>query len=313
MPSYYVPLNHLSEDQAPFSVYDSPLSEFSVLGFDYGYSLAQPNMLVMWEAQFGDFCNGGQVIIDNFIVAGETKWNRASGLVMLLPHGYEGQGPEHSSGHMARFLQLCAEDNIQVCNATLPAQYFHLLRRQLLRNFRKPLIVMTPKSLLRHPAAVSTLGELTTGTFREVLPDPEASKKPGRILLCSGKVYYDLRARQEKEKRDDVAIIRMEQLYPFPEEQLQSVLSRYGNPEELVWVQEEPRNRGGWTFMREQVSRSLPNVRLRYVGRPAAASPATGSHKRHQREQNAIVENAFSAELVDGYRLEQEQVTSVAT
>lgn len=313
MPSYYVPLNHLSEEQAPFSVYDSPLSEFSVLGFEYGYSLAQPNMLVMWEAQFGDFCNGGQVIIDNFIVAGETKWNRASGLVMLLPHGYEGQGPEHSSGHMARFLQLCAEENIQVCNATLPGQYFHLLRRQLLRNFRKPLVIMTPKSLLRHPAAVSKLSDLTSGTFQEVLPDPHASERPKRVLLCSGKVYYDLRAAQEKNERGDVAVIRMEQLYPFPEAQLQAVLSTYGAPNELVWVQEEPRNRGGWTFMREQLARCLPDVRLRYVGRPAAASPATGSHKRHQHEQQAIVENAFSSELVDGYRLEQEHVTSVAT
>ena len=306
-PIPYTPLNHLSSNQAEFTVHDSPLSEFSVLGFEFGFSITQPNMLVIWEAQFGDFCNGAQVIIDQFIAASETKWDRSSGLVMLLPHGYEGQGPEHSSGFLERFLQLCAQDNIQVCNVSTPAQYFHLLRRQMKRNFRKPLIIMTPKSLLRRSEAVSTIAEFTVGHFREVLteranplesPDPnsaEAETDAGTetVLLCAGKIYYDLLVARKKLENKGYPILRIEQFHPYPQNQIETALQRYPGIKQIRWVQEETRNRGGWMFMRENLSRHI-DIPLRYIGRPPKASPASGSFARHMMEQEQITEEAFS-------------------
>ena len=245
----FIPLNHLKEGQAEFCVYDSLLSEAAVLGFDYGYSLDEPHMLIMWEAQFGDFANGAQVIIDQFIASAESKWGRASGLVLLLPHGYEGQGPEHSSARLERFLQLCAEENIQVAVPSTPAQYFHLLRRQVRRGFRKPLIVMTPKSLLRHKQAVSPVDQLTMGHFEDVLDDPAAPDRARRVLLCSGKIYYDLASRRAEVGGRDVAIIRLEQLYPWPAALLRTVVAKYQSAREWVWVQEESQNMGAWTFV----------------------------------------------------------------
>jgi 2-oxoglutarate dehydrogenase E1 component len=296
----YVPLNHIAPEQATFQVYDSPLSEFAVLGFEFGYSMDDPETLVIWEAQFGDFANGAQVIIDQFVSSSYSKWQRASGLVMLLPHGYEGQGPEHSSARLERFLQLCAEDNIQVCNATTPAQYFHLLRRQMLRRFRKPLVVMTPKSLLRHPLCRSSLTEFTEGEFREVLDDPRAEPgKVHRVILCSGKLYYDFffdvterdPIRANRLVPPEIAIVRVEQLYPFPEEQLRSIQRRYADASEWIWAQEEPQNMGAWSFIEPRL-RSL-GLTVEYVGRDASASPATGSYKIHVREQREIVEAAL--------------------
>ena len=266
-----------------------------MLGFDYGYSLDEPHMLIMWEAQFGDFANGAQVIIDQFIAPSESKWGRGSGLVMLLPHGYEGQGPEHSSARLERFLQLCAEDNIQVAVPTTPAQFFHLLRRQVRREFRKPLIVMTPKSLLRHKQAVSPVDHLTVGHFRDVLDDPAAPDRVRRVLLCSGKVYYDLIARRgEVGSQREVAVVRIEQLYPWPAAELKSVLDRYPSAREWVWVQEESQNMGAWTFVAPRL-RDLLGVEIPYVGRDASASPATGSKAIHDREQAEIVEAAVGA------------------
>jgi len=297
---HYVPLSHLREGQAAFSVYNSPLSEFAVMGFEFGYSLDDPKTLVIWEAQFGDFANGAQVIIDQFLTSSEAKWQRMNGLVLFLPHGYEGQGPEHSSARLERFLQLCAEDNIQVANCTTPAQLFHLLRRQMKRNFRKPLVVMTPKSLLRHRLAVSSVADLAEGSFHEIL---DASAAPPvidprhvtRLLLCSGKVYYELLTERERRQRNDVAIVRVEQLYPFPEEALAQVLARYGQAADMVWVQEEPRNMGAWSFIYEYLPPLLhPNQALRYVGRDAQASPATGSQKLHQQEQAVLLDQALA-------------------
>ncbi len=292
----FSPLNHLGSDAAAFQCYDSVLSEAAVLGFEFGYGLDAPETLVLWEAQFGDFANGAQVIIDQFICSSESKWQRDSGVVMLLPHGYEGQGPEHSSARLERFLQSCADDNMQVVNASTPAQYFHLLRRQMKRNFRKPLVVMTPKSLLRLKAAVSPLGELISGCFREVLDDAHADpKRVQRVLLCSGKVYYDLVERRKAyEKATNVAILRVEQFYPFPEELLKQTLRRYTNASEVIWVQEESQNMGGWTFMdRRLQDLGYPAV---YVGRDASASPATGSLQVHKREQRELVEAAIAGE-----------------
>jgi 2-oxoglutarate dehydrogenase E1 component len=252
----------------------------------------------MWEAQFGDFANGAQVIIDQFIASAESKWGRGSGLVMLLPHGYEGQGPEHSSARLERFLQLCAEDNIQVAVPTTPAQYFHLLRRQVRRAFRKPLIVMTPKSLLRHKLAVSPVDHLTVGHFHDVLDDPAAPERVRRVLLCSGKVYYDLVAkRTEVGKERDIAIVRVEQLYPWPGEQLKSVLDRYKSAREWVWVQEESQNMGAWTFVANRLH-ELMGQSFQYIGRDASASPATGSKLVHDREQAEIVEAAIGGAAV---------------
>jgi 2-oxoglutarate dehydrogenase E1 component len=291
----YFPLSALSPDQAPFHVYDSLLSEAAVLGFEFGYSLDSPQSLVLWEAQFGDFANGAQVIIDQFIVCSQSKWQRDSGLVMLLPHGYEGQGPEHSSGRLERFLQLSAEDNIQVCNLTTPAQYFHVLRRQMKRNFRRPLVLMTPKSLLRHKAAVSPVDEFTAGFFKEVLDDPAVDPgKVRRVLMCSGKVYYDLLERRAAAEREDIAIVRVEQFYPFPLDPIRQALGRYHEAEEFVWVQEESMNMGGWTFMEPRL-RAL-GWTAKYIGRDASASPATGSRKVHLREQKELVDAAIIGE-----------------
>jgi 2-oxoglutarate dehydrogenase E1 component len=271
-----------------------------VLGFEYGYSLADPSTLTIWEAQFGDFVNGAQVIIDQFIVSAHVKWQRMSGLVMLLPHGYEGQGPEHSSARLERFLQLCAEDNLQCVNPTTPAQYFHVLRRQMLRNFRSPLVVLTPKSLLRMPRATSDVNGLSQDRFHPVIDDALAAGHEGavrRLLLCSGKVYYDLLERQEQLLGDgptSVALVRLEQLYPWPEESLGAVISRYPQAEEVVWVQEEPANMGGWTFVRERIQGALrPGSRLAYAGRPESASTATGSLRRHRQQQRDLVDAAF--------------------
>ena len=295
VPRTYTPLQHVGEQQGTFSVYDSPLSEFSVLGFDYGYSLAQPNILVMWEAQFGDFVNGAQVVIDQFIAAGETKWFRSSGLVMLLPHGYEGQGPEHSSAHLERFLTLCAENNLQVVNPTTPAQYFHMLRRQMKQPFRKPLIVMTPKSLLRHKRCVSEMSELARGHFRTVIEDSADPKKVTRIVFCSGKVYYDLLERREQQGAESVALVRLEQIYPFPWDLLRQAIGRYGDKTQVIWAQEESQNRGAFGFVRGRLDEILApsGRRVRYVGRPASASPAAGSHKEHQEELEGLLSEAI--------------------
>jgi 2-oxoglutarate dehydrogenase E1 component len=289
----YTPLNYIRPGkQGEFAVYDSMLSEFAVLGFEFGYSLDDPQTLALWEAQFGDFANGGQVIIDQFLVCSESKWQRASGLVLLLPHGYEGQGPEHSSARVERFLQLAAEDNIQVCNLTTPAQYFHVLRRQMKRDFRKPLVVMTPKSLLRHREAVSPVSEFAEGQFREILDDAAAEPdRVRRVLVCSGKVYYDLQQGRADAGTRDVAIVRVEQLYPLHEEQLRQALGRYQRAKELVWVQEEPQNMGAWSFMDGRL-RGL-GYQPQFVGRDASASPATGSHHVHEHEQKELIEVAL--------------------
>ncbi|HEY8369313.1 MAG TPA: 2-oxoglutarate dehydrogenase E1 component [Thermodesulfobacteriota bacterium] len=292
----YVPLEHLGAAQAPVELWNSPLSEAGVLGFEYGYSLDTPDGLVIWEAQFGDFCNVAQPIIDQFIVSAESKWRRLSGLVMLLPHGFEGMGPEHSSARLERFLALCAEDNIQVCQPTTPAQYFHLLRRQVLRRWRKPLIVMTPKSLLRHPKATSTLDELAEGRFERVLPDRLAtrSRPVSRILLCSGKVYYDLEQRREEQKRDDVAIIRIEQFYPWQEEALRAALAPYPEKTPAFWVQEEPENMGAWRHLRARFGSLLLGVYpFAGITRRESASPATGSANAHKLEQKELLDKAF--------------------
>lgn len=290
----YCPLSNLAEDQAPFDAFDSLLSEAAVLGFEYGYSLDDPNTLVLWEAQFGDFVNGAQVIIDQFIASGESKWSRASGVVLLLPHGYEGAGPEHSSARLERFLQLCAENNMQVCNFTTPANFFHALRRQVKRSFRKPLVIMTPKSLLRHPQAVSPLEEFTQGRFHEVIDDTlEAVDRVRRVIMCSGKVYYELLAKREDLGTDEVAILRVEQLYPWPEEQLAAILARYRRAVEWKWVQEESQNMGAWTFVEPRLrAMGFP---IDYIGRDASASPATGSKHVHDLEQADLVDNAFTA------------------
>lgn len=295
----YIPLRHLSDDQARFCAYNSLLSEAAVLGFDYGYSLMTPEMLIMWEAQFGDFANGAQVIIDQFISSAESKWGQTSGIVMLLPHGYEGQGPEHSSARLERFLQLCAEGNLQVCNLTTPAQYFHALRRQVRREVRKPLVLMTPKSLLRHPKAVSGLAQMDNGTgFREVLDDDQlvaGTDRVTRLVFCTGKVYYDLlEYRNERELRN-VAIIRIEQLYPFHWELLKEIVSRYPRAnKKWVWCQEEPLNMGAWGYVWPRLQALAGHNRVRYAGRQRAASPAAGSKAVHLREQRRLVENAFS-------------------
>jgi len=307
---HYRPLNHISDDQARFEVINSILSEFAVLGFEYGYSLAEPNALVLWEAQFGDFVNGAQVVIDQFISSGERKWLRMSGLVMLLPHGYEGQGPEHSSARLERFLQICAEDNMQVANCTTPANYFHILRRQLHRKFRKPLILMTPKSLLRHKRVISRIEEFGPGsTFHRVLWDDGdrgdngakklvSDDKIKRVILCSGKVYFDLLEEREKRGIDDIYLMRVEQLYPFPARALITELGRFKNAE-LLWCQEEPKNMGAWSFVEPNIEWVLNHIdakykRPRYVGRPASAATATGLMSKHIAELNAFVDEALT-------------------
>ena len=295
----YVPLMHLSEQQAPFRIYDSLLSEEAVLAFEYGYATTSPTGLVVWEAQFGDFANGAQVVIDQFISSGENKWSRLCGLTMLLPHGYEGQGPEHSSARLERFLQLCAEDNIQVCIPSTPAQVFHMLRRQAIRPLRKPLIVMTPKSLLRHKEAVSQLDELSSGGFQTVIDETDAidPQSVKRVVMCSGKVFYDLRAARRERDIKDIAIIRIEQMYPFPRLDLQAVLAGYPNLEDAVWVQEEPKNQGSWYAMQSRLSTVVQqdkvDVYLRYVGREPSASAAAGYSALHLREQEAFIDEAL--------------------
>ena len=287
----YTPLSNLSTTQAPFHIYNSLLSEYAVLGFEYGYAMAAPHTLTVWEAQFGDFNNGAQIIIDQYISSAEDKWNRMNGIVMLLPHGYEGQGAEHSSARLERFLNLCAEENIQVVNCTTPASYFHALRRQLQRPFRKPLIVFTPKSLLRHPRVISTLEDLSGGKFEEVIDDNKVTvKSVSRVVLCSGKVYYDLLEQQEKEKADDVALVRLEQFYPLPYKQLEALRKKYTHATEWVWVQEEPENMGAWGYLLRTASRILP---LQLISRTESASPATGSYKAHEREQRKLVHRVF--------------------
>ena len=315
----YVPLNHIREcgvpgtdkeagtvngegkiRQAKFCIYDSPLSEYAVLGFEYGFSLASPQTLTIWEAQFGDFVNGAQVIIDQFIASAEAKWQRWSGLVMLLPHGYEGQGPEHSSARLERFLKLCGQDNMQVCYPTTPGQYFHMLRRQVLRNFRKPLVVMSPKSLLRYAECKSLGGELTDGSFQEIIDDPRLAsdaqkKKVTRIILCSGKVFYDLDTRRQEIDREDVALVRVEQLYPLHKQLMQEIVGRYPKTAEVVWVQEEPKNMGAWGHMALAVKEAF-GWDLPYIGRAVAASPATGSAKKHKEQLEKLLHESVGSE-----------------
>jgi 2-oxoglutarate dehydrogenase E1 component len=293
----YIPLSHLSSNQAQINIVDSVLSEEAVLAFEYGYSTAEPNFLVLWEAQFGDFANGAQVVIDQFISSGEQKWQRLCGLVMLLPHGYEGQGPEHSSARLERYLQLCAQDNMQVCVPSTPAQIFHLLRRQMIRTCRKPLIVMTPKSLLRNPLAVSAMSELTDGEFQLVIPDVEKLdvKKVDRLVITSGKIYYELLQHRKDAKLNNVAIVRLEQLYPFPEEMMRKVISTYAKVKDVVWCQEEPQNQGAWSTLSTLISGVLGSEqKLRYVGRKSSASPAVGYHAVHEKEQEEIVVKALT-------------------
>jgi 2-oxoglutarate dehydrogenase E1 component len=299
----WTPLSELRSDRNPkaeFDVYDSSLSEQGVLGFEYGYSVEASDALVMWEAQFGDFANGAQVVIDQYIAASEDKWNQKSRLTLLLPHGYEGQGPEHSSARLERYLQLCAENDLQVCYPTTPAQYFHLLRRQVRQEMRRPLIVMTPKSLLRLPAATSALEEMTSGGFLPVIDDAEITDRSlvERIVLCSGKLYYDLNLGRKKSEDHRVSIIRLEQFYPFPEKRLREIFTSLPNAKQLVWAQEEPKNMGGWTFVEPRLMNMLPGCeRPYYVGRAASASPATGSYTIHELEQRRIVQQALVEDM----------------
>ncbi len=286
----YTPLEHVAGDQAKFEVFNSPLSEYGVLGFDYGYALASPDSLTIWEAQFGDFNNGAQVITDQYLSSAEDKWKVMNGLVMLLPHGYEGQGPEHSSARLERFLAISGHYNIQIANCTTPANFFHLLRRQLHRSFRKPLVIFTPKSLLRHPDCVSPLKDFTSGAFKEVIDDEKAN--PGnvkRVVFCSGKLYYDIRAEQEKLQKDDMALIRIEQLYPLPVKQLRNIIEKYSGVERWEWIQEEPANMGAWRY----VFHNFLQVPLQLTSRPASGSPATGSSRLHKIQQRLIVEKAL--------------------
>ena len=291
----YIPLKYLHKEQGNAQIYDSLLSEAGVLGFEYGYSTTMPNTLVIWEAQFGDFANGAQVLIDQFISSGETKWGRMCGLVMLLPHGFEGQGPEHSSARLERYLQLCAEQNIQVCNPTTPAQIFHLLRRQMRRNYRKPLIIMSPKSLLRHKLAISTLDELTNGQFHPILGEREIDdEKVTRLVFCAGKVYYDLLETRRDANLKHVAIARIEQLYPFPETAFKAEVARYPNLKEFVWCQEEPKNQGAWYNSNHHFSDDLPaHIPVIYAGREASAAPAVGNFRVHLEQQKAVVHKAL--------------------
>ena len=295
----YIPLSKIARDHnSRFDIYDSLLSEEAVLGFEYGYSATWPTGLTIWEAQFGDFVNGAQVVIDQFIVSAQHKWERLSGLVMLLPHGYEGQGPEHSSARIERFLQLCASENIQVCVPSSPSQIFHLLRRQAIRKMRTPLIVISPKSLLRNPNATSSINELTDGSFQCVI-DSDTKKKSNvkKIILCSGKVFYDLQNKKIQDKKEHIAIVRIEQLYPFPYDDLEECLKKYKNVEEIVWCQEEPANQGAWFSHRHRLQRVLDRLdsgkEISMVSRPPAAAPAVGMMKLHLEQQNNLIEEAL--------------------
>ena len=286
----YVPLNHISDKQAAFTAYNSLLSEYGVLGFDYGYAMAMPNALTIWEAQFGDFSNGAQIVIDQFISCAEDKWRRMNGIVLLLPHGYEGQGAEHSSARMERYLQLCAEENMIMANCTTPANFFHILRRQLKWKFRKPLVVFTPKSLLRHPKCVSKVDELVSEKFQEVIDDTIDKKGVKVLAFCSGKLYYELVEKREELKRKDIAFVRIEQLYPLPDKQIEAIITKYSNAKKHLWVQEEPENMGAWTHM----LRLFKHVPLELVSRRANASAATGSYQRHNARQQRVIDTVFS-------------------
>jgi 2-oxoglutarate dehydrogenase E1 component len=296
----FIPLSEIAlNNETRFDIYDSLLSEEAVLGFEYGYSATWPSGLTIWEAQFGDFANGAQVVIDQFIVSAQHKWERLSGLVMLLPHGYEGQGPEHSSARIERFLQLCASENIQVCVPSSPKQIFHLLRRQAIRKMRTPLIVISPKSLLRNPNAVSSINDLTDGNFACVIDDQvKDQSKVKKAIMCSGKVFYDLIQKRNEDKRDDIAIIRIEQLYPFPYDDLEEILTKYQNIEEFIWCQEEPLNQGAWFSHRHRIQRVLDRLgegkEVNLVSRPAAAAPAVGLMKLHLQQQKELINEAIS-------------------
>jgi 2-oxoglutarate dehydrogenase E1 component len=314
----YVPLNAIAPAGTRFEVHDSLLSEAAVMGFEFGYAVAEHRALVMWEAQFGDFWNGAQVIVDQFLVASEQKWGQPTGLTLLLPHGHEGQGPEHSSARMERFLTLCAEDNMRVCYPSTPASYFHLLRRQGRDPVEKPLVVMTPKSLLRHPRCQSPLAALAEGRFEEVIDDGGVDPaRVRRVVLCTGKLYYDLLKAREDHKANGVALVRLEQLYPFPIDALASVLGRYPDTAELVWAQEEPRNMGAWRFVREEFLdriSGIANGRVpRYIGREASASPAPGSLKAHNEEQEAIVEASLAVPASADTRVETRQAAPLTS
>jgi 2-oxoglutarate dehydrogenase E1 component len=293
----YIPLQNVADNQAPFTVIDSILSEEAVLGFEYGYSAAEPNTLTIWEAQFGDFANGAQVVIDQFIASGEVKWGRVNGLTLMLPHGYEGQGPEHSSARLERFMQLAADNNMQIVQPTSASQIFHLLRRQMVRQFRKPLIIFTPKSLLRAKDATSPLVEFTKGEFRTVIGPQRAEvegEKVRRVICCSGKVAYDLIKKRDEKKAWDVAIIRVEQLYPFPHKAFAAEMKRFPNATEVVWCQDEPQNQGAWFFVQHYVHENMSEgQKLGYAGRPASASPAVGYSHLHQEQQKALLDQAF--------------------
>lgn len=285
----YIPLENVSDKQAKFEVYNSLLSEYGVLGFEYGYSLVSPDSLTVWEAQFGDFNNGGQIIIDQFLSSAEEKWNVMNDLVMYLPHGYEGQGPEHSSARLERFLILAAENNMQIVNLTTPANFFHVLRRQLYRKFRKPLIVFTPKSLLRHPKCKSELKEFTEARFQEVIDDRIDNENVNKLVFCSGKIYYELIEEREKINNKSIAFVRIEQLYPFPEKQVFEIIEKYSGAKTVLWVQEEPVNMGAWPFIRN----ILKEKSIKVIGRPPSGSPATGSIKFHALRQRKIIDKTF--------------------
>jgi 2-oxoglutarate dehydrogenase E1 component len=290
----FVPLHNV-KDAASFRIIDSLLSEEAVLGFEYGYATTHPKTLVIWEAQFGDFANGAQVIIDQFISSGETKWGRLCGLTLLLPHGFEGQGPEHSSARLERFLQLCAENNMQVCVPSNPAQMFHMLRRQMVGNYRKPLVVMTPKSLLRNKSSVSSLKELTDGSFQQIIVDQAnlEANEVQRLVLCSGKIYFELNEYRVKKQIKNIAIVRIEQLYPFPVKQYNETIKTYPNLKEVVWCQEEPQNQGAWYQIRHRLQHAITDQKLTYSGRPSAAAPAVGVLKIHNKQQKMIINNTL--------------------
>jgi len=315
----YIPLQHIAERQPSFQITDSVLSEEAVLGFEYGYSTTDPSALVIWEGQFGDFVNGAQVIIDQFISSGEAKWGRLCGLALFLPHGYEGQGPEHSSARLERFLQLCAENNMQVCVPSTPAQMYHMIRRQILRSLRKPLIVMTPKSLLRHELSVSSLEDLANGEFANVIDEVDKITPANvrRVVLSSGKVYFDLlkarRAQSKDNSNTEVALVRVEQLYPFPVPEMEAVLAKYPNAREVVWCQEEPQNQGAWYQIRHRLATLVGKHELLYAGRAPAAAPATGITKMHEAEQRGLIEAALTAtNKEDGARETKRLMTAPA-
>jgi 2-oxoglutarate dehydrogenase E1 component len=295
----YIPLSNISDQQAPFDIYNSHLSEYGVLGFEYGYAMANPNALTIWEAQFGDFFNGAQIVVDQYIASAETKWQRENGLVLLLPHGYEGQGPEHSSARIERFMELCADYNMQVTNCTTPANFFHALRRQFKRDFRKPLVVFTPKSLLRHPQCVSPLVDFTEGKFQEVIEDSNVKAADvKRVLFCSGKIYYELLEKQQKDKTKDVAIVRVEQLYPTPVAQMEALYKKYKNAKEAVWVQEEPENMGAWPYLLRRLRRTIFSD-IEVISRKESSSTATGFAKQHADQQAYILAKAFEMAVTE--------------